>query len=48
MARSRGIPTSFDVNIRLNLWAGRMDELVSCMERTLKHADIVKRLMAPK
>ena len=42
MARSRGIPTSFDVNIRPNLWVGRMDELVSCMERMLKHADIVK------
>lgn len=42
MARSRGIPTSFDVNIRPNLWAGRMDELISCMERALRHADIVK------
>jgi fructokinase len=42
MARSRGIPTSFDVNIRPNLWVGRMDELVSCMETALKHADIVK------
>jgi fructokinase len=42
MARSRGIPTSFDVNIRPNLWVGRMNELVSCMERALKQADIVK------
>jgi fructokinase len=42
MARGRGIPTSFDVNIRPNLWVGRMDELVNCMERALKQADIVK------
>jgi len=42
MARSRGIPTSFDANIRPNLWAGRMDELIRCMEEALSCADIVK------
>jgi len=42
MARSRGIPTSFDANIRPNLWAGRMDELIRCMEEALNCADIVK------
>ncbi len=42
MARSRGIPTSFDANIRPNLWVGRMDELIRCMEEALSCADIVK------
>lgn len=42
MARSRGIPTSFDANIRPNLWAGRVNELISCIEEALRCADIVK------
>ena len=41
-AGSRGIPTSFDANIRPNLWVGRMDELIRCMEETLGCADIIK------
>jgi len=42
MARGRGIPTSFDVNIRPNLWRGRVDELIRCVEEALRCADIVK------
>lgn len=42
IARSRGVPISFDVNIRPNLWVGKMDELISCMEMALEQADIIK------
>ena len=42
MARSRKLPTSFDVNIRPNLWRGRFDELIRCVKDALGCADIVK------
>ena len=41
-ARSRGIPISFDVNLRPDLWRNRIDELVECMKRALGLAEIVK------
>jgi len=42
IARSRKLPISFDVNLRSNLWKGRFDELIKCMEDALRCADIVK------
>ena len=42
MARDRGVPSSFDVNIRLNLWENRFEELVKCVEEALRCADLVK------
>ncbi len=41
-ARSRGIPISFDVNLRPDLWRNRIDELVECMGKALGLAEIVK------
>lgn len=41
-ARGLGIPISFDVNIRPHLWKGRIGELVECMKRALKLADVTK------
>jgi len=42
MGRSRRLPISFDANIRPNLWRGRLDELIRCMEDAFGCADIVK------
>jgi len=42
MARERGIPISFDANIRLHLWKGRIGELVEYIRRALELADVVK------
>ncbi|ASJ13035.1 carbohydrate kinase family protein [Thermococcus thioreducens] len=36
------VPLSYDVNIRLDLWRGREDEMLQDIERALKLADIVK------
>jgi len=41
-ARERSIPVSFDVNLRLHLWEGRLGELDECMRKALGLADIVK------
>ena len=41
-ARSQGIPISFDVNLRPDLWRNRIDELVECMRKALGLAEIVK------
>lgn len=42
MARKRGLPTSFDVNIRPNLWRGRFEELIRWTEEGFRCSDIVK------
>ncbi|AIF69439.1 hypothetical protein PAP_05140 [Palaeococcus pacificus DY20341] len=36
------VPLSYDVNIRLDLWRGREDEMLRDLEKGLKLADIVK------
>ena len=36
------IPTSYDVNVRLHLWKGRVEEMVRDVERALKFTDIAK------
>ncbi|WP_297435871.1 carbohydrate kinase [Thermococcus sp.] len=36
------VPLSYDVNIRLDLWRGREDEMLQDIERALKLVDIVK------
>jgi len=36
------VPTSYDVNIRLHLWKGKVEEMIKDMERTLKFMDIAK------
>jgi len=41
-AKNRGLPISFDVNLRLHLWENRIDELIRCTREALKLADVVK------
>ena len=41
-ARERKIPISFDVNLRLDLWRNRMNELLKSMKKALTLAEIIK------